>query len=233
MFFTLHKNSIISLSLIIFTVFISALTYNKYYDSNNVSVMTNTIIIDAGHGGEDGGAIGNNGTKEKDLNLQIALKLKEGLINNGFNVQMTRETDTMLSDPEEQKHKKRSDLNNRVKIARKFENGIFLSIHMNYYESSSEKGAQIFYSPNNENSEILAKSIENEFKQTVDSENKRDSKKAGSEIFIMKHINIPACLIECGFISNREEEKLLSDSAYQDKIVNAIITGVKKYLSNS
>lgn len=233
MFLTLYKNSIISIVIITSLVIISAVFCNNYYNSNSVSVMTNTIIIDAGHGGEDGGAIGRNGTKEKDLNLQIALKLKEVLIKDGFNVQLTRENDTMLSDPEEIKHKKRSDLNNRVKISRKFENAIFLSIHMNYYDSPIEKGAQIFYSANNPKSEILAKYIEEQIKNNVDSTNKRVSKKAGSEIFIMKHITLPACLIECGFISNREEEKLLSDSVYQDKLVNAIMSGVKNYLENS
>jgi len=233
MFFTINKNSVV-FYLICGFVFLGVIfSFNGYFASREVSVSTNTIIIDAGHGGEDGGAIGKNGTKEKDLNLSISLKLKNALIKNGFNVQMTRETDTMLSEPDEKKHKKRSDLNNRVKMTRKFENGIFLSIHMNYYDSPAQKGAQMFYSVNNEKSKLLAMCIEKEFKTSVDPDNKRVSKPAGNEIFIMKHIKLPACLIECGFISNREEEKLLNDAAYQDKIVNAIVTGVKKYISNS
>ena len=137
----------------------------------------------------------------------------------------------MLNDPEETKHKKRSDLNNRVKIARKFENGIFLSIHMNHYDDPQERGSQIFYSKNHEKSKLLAKAIEDEFRLSLDSNNTRISKQAGNDIFLMKHISLPACLIECGFISNREEEKLLSDEAYQNKIVEAIVKGIKNFMT--
>lgn len=232
MFFILRKGSVIFYSSIIGVFLSLIISMHLYYDSNVVSVFANTVIIDAGHGGEDGGAVGKNGTLEKNLNLEISKKLKSKLIENGFNVIMTREDDVMLSDPEEKKNKKRSDLNNRIKISREAENGIFLSIHMNYFDSPNEKGAQIFYSPNNEKSSVLAGFIEKELK-TVNTDNKRVSKPSDNRIYIMKHIKIPALIIECGFISNREEEKLLKDSNYQDKIVAAVVNGIKKYIANS
>lgn len=231
MFFTLNKYNILCVFIIAVTLVSVISVYTLIFDTKTVSVTTNTVIIDAGHGGEDGGAVGKNGTKEKDLNLQIALKLKKSLIENGFNVILTRENDNMLNDPNETKHKKRSDLNNRVKISKKFDNAIFISIHMNYFDDSTQKGAQIFYSKNNEKSQILAKAIDDELKSSVDISNKRVFKPAGNEIFIMKHITLPACLIECGFISNREEEKLLADDNYQNKIVNAITCGIKNFTS--
>ncbi len=233
MFLTFHKNAFIFVILAVIMVSGTALMFSNYFKSHEVSVFTNTIIIDPGHGGEDGGAVGKNGTKEKDLNLEVSLKLKEIMVNNGFNVQLTRENDTMLCEPEIIKNKKRADLNNRVKISRKFDNGIFLSIHMNHYENSDQKGAQVFYSVNNKNSKTLAEIIEKELKTSVDTTNKRVSKPADNNIFIMKHINIPACLIECGFISNRNEEQMLADPEYQEKLANAIATGVKKFISTS
>lgn len=233
MFLTLHKNSFLFVMMAVFIISGAIVLSCNYFEANEVSVLTNTIIIDPGHGGEDGGAVGKNGTKEKDLNLEIALKLKKIMIENGFNVQLTREKDTMLCDPEITKHKKRTDLNNRVKISRKFDNGIFLSIHMNHFEDPNQKGSQVFYSVNNKNSKMLAELIEKELKASVDAENKRVSKPAENNIFIMKHINIPACLIECGFISNRIEEKLLADPTYQEKIANAIATGVKNFIRTS
>ena len=224
------KNIILFLTLII--VFVAAVTTFNYRFSSSVSnILTNTIILDAGHGGEDGGAIGISGSKEKDINLKIVLKLKQKLNDTGFNVIMTRDKDVMLCPENQKKKKKITDLKNRVNIANDNKQGIFISIHMNHYEDRIQKGAQIFYSKNHPLSEEIAKNLQAEFKSTVDGNNKRDIKPAGSDIYILDKINAPAVLIECGFISNPTEEQLLNNESYQDKIVEAITNGIIKYKS--
>ncbi len=202
---------------------------NIYMDSIVANVTSNTIIIDPGHGGEDSGALGTMGTLEKDLNLSIALKIKEKLLNTGFNVIITRSDDKMLGTENVTKNKKRNDLKARVKIAQSYENAIFLSIHMNHFDDSNQKGAQIFYSKNNKGSKKLAELIDKNFKKTLDTSNKREIKKAGSEIYIMNKVNNPACLIECGFISNPTEEHKLKDEAYQWKITDAVINAICEF----
>ena len=231
MFIVLKKANII-LYLSIFLTFLTAIySYSAYSENAKVNTLSNTIVIDPGHGGMDGGAVGKTGTLEKDLNLSIALKLKDELLNNGFNVVMTRDTDVMLNNKNEKNNKKRSDLNNRVKIANKIENGLFISIHMNSFADESQNGAQIFYSKNNEKSKIFAQILETNLKENLDNNNKRVSKPADNNIFIMNHINIPACLIECGFISNYNDEKNLKNDDYQNKIVNCLLKSIKNYMN--
>lgn len=231
MFIVLKKANII-LYLCIFITFITAVySYSAYFENTKISTNSNTIVIDPGHGGMDGGAVGKTGTLEKDLNLSIALKLKNKLLDNGFNVILTRDTDTMLNDKNEKNNKKRSDLNNRVKIANKVDDGLFISIHMNYFGDESQNGSQIFYSKNNEKSKIFAEILETNLRENLDNSNKRVSKPADNNIFIMKHITIPACLIECGFISNYNDEKKLKNDDYQNMLVSCIINSIKKYMN--
>ena len=230
MFFVIKRVHILLTSLFIVTFVGSYYAYGAYHAKNEPFVQSNLVVIDPGHGGVDGGAVGKEGTLEKDLNLQISKKLKDRLLENGFNVVMTREEDVSLHQEGETKNKKRSDLNRRLQIIRSYENAVFLSIHMNSFTSSLEKGIQIFYSVNHPQSKVLAELLEEDFKTYVDSENRRKSKPAGSEIFLLKHAKVPACLIECGFLSNREEEQLLKNPEYQDKLVASMIESLKRYM---
>ncbi len=231
MFYVINKKSIILTFSLVFVFIMSSFIYNSYQKSMVTSVTSNVIVIDPGHGGEDGGAVGVTGIKEKDLNLKIALKLKEKLLNSGINVVMTRETDIMLCDKNQQKKRKRTDFDNRIKIAQNYNNAIFISIHMNYFEDNSQSGAQIFYSKNNPESKEIASILREELKNSLNPNNKRQIKPSGKEIYLLSNLKIPACLIECGFISNPTEEQLLMSDNYQEKIAETIKNGLLKYFS--
>lgn len=231
MFYVINKKSIILTFSLVFIFIMSSFIYNSYQKSMVTSVTSNVIVIDPGHGGEDGGAVGVTGIKEKDLNLKIALKLKEKLLNSGINVVMTRETDIMLCDKNQQKKRKRTDFDNRIKIAQNYNNAIFISIHMNYFEDNSQSGAQIFYSKNNPESKEIASILREELKNSLNPNNKRQIKPSGKEIYLLSNLKIPACLIECGFISNPTEEQLLMSDNYQEKIAETIKNGLLKYFS--
>lgn len=231
MFYVINKKSIFLVFGLVFIFVCSSFTYSLYQKSMIASVTSNVIIIDPGHGGEDGGAVGVTGIKEKDLNLKIALKLKEKLLNSGINVVMTRDTDVMLCDKNQQKKRKRTDFDNRIKIAQNYNNAIFISIHMNYFDDKSQSGAQIFYSKNNPYSKEIATVLQEELKNSLNPNNKRQIKPSGKEIYILSNLKIPACLIECGFISNPTEEQLLNSDKYQEKIAETIKNGLLKYFS--
>jgi len=231
MFYVINKKSIILTFSLMFVFIMSSFIYNSYQKSMVTSITSNVIVIDPGHGGEDGGAVGVTGIKEKDLNLKIALKLKEKLLNSGINVVMTRDTDIMLCDKNQQKKRKRTDFDNRIKIAQNYNNAIFISIHMNYFEDNSQSGAQIFYSKNNPESKEIASILREELKNSLNPNNKRQIKPSGKEIYLLSNLKIPACLIECGFISNPTEEQLLMSDKYQEKIAETIKNGLLKYFS--
>lgn len=191
------------------------------------------VIIDAGHGGEDGGTVGISGALEKDLNLAVAKLVAKELDKKAYNVIMTRDGDyaTYSENAKTLREKKVSDIHNRFNLIEQTENCIFVSIHMNYYGSESCKGAQVFYSGNNPESLELAESIQLELKNGVSNENNRLVKKSGSSIYILYHTDVPAVLIECGFLSNREEEALLRDKDYQEIIAKSITKGITNFLN--
>ena len=180
------------------------------------------IIIDAGHGGMDGGAAGKTGVLEREINLQIAKKLDEVLTLAGFKTVMIRTDENDLSSEGKTiREKKRSDLQNRINTANKYPDGIFISIHQNTFTDSRYYGAQVFY--NNDGSKEIAKKTQENLKMFLDKNNKREIKQIPSEILIMKNIKCQGILIECGFLSNEEEELLLLNSGYQLKIALAIL----------
>lgn len=189
-----------------------------YMKSMNTKLIGKTIIIDVGHGGKDSGTVYKN-IKEKDINLDIALKLKEELILNGVNVLMVRDGDFDLSEPNANRRKK-SDFDNRIKLINDSGADLYLSIHMNYLDDSRYYGAQVFYTDGNE---VLASNIQS----NLDSPLKE--KKLISSIYMYKKLKVPGVLIECGFLSNDRERSLLQDSDYQDKLVDAIIEGLLDY----
>lgn len=195
--------------------------------------ISKTILIDPGHGGFDGGAISKNGTVEKDINLSIALKLRECLKQYGFKVVMTREIDKDLCSVNcKHGHKKKEDLSNRCKFKKESNCDIFISIHQNMFPESYCKGSQIWYSRNDE-SKNIAIILQNKLKEKVDNSNSRIAKPAKDDYKVLRCDNIPSILVECGFLSNPIDEKNLKSDDYQQKIALALSEGVKDYIQNN
>lgn len=193
------------------------------------TVPTYTVIVDAGHGGRDGGASADDdGTLEKDLNLAVAKKLSALLESANVRVVMTRESDIELADPSSD-HKKRDDLNARLALAEEQENAIFVSIHMNKFPVAKYSGLQVYYSPNNTESAILADRIQAD-STMLNPDNARKTKAADDNIYLLSHLEIPAVLVECGFLSNYEEKELLKTDDYQKKLAMSIYTSIIQYL---
>ena len=190
-----------------------------------------TIVLDAGHGGEDGGAVGVNGVEEKALNLAIALHVQEELQHAGYPVVMVRDTDTAVGDTTLATiaERKRSDIQYRAQLVNETENCILVSIHQNFFEQSQYSGAQMFYSPNNTRSAALAEAIRQSVVEQLQPENTRENKQAESGIYLLNHVDVPAVIVECGFISNPEEAELLCDSTYQQKLAAAIADGILSF----
>jgi len=191
-----------------------------------------TIIIDPGHGGIDGGAVGVDEIIEKDINLALGLILRDIFAINGFAVVMTRETDISTHDEgiTGTRRQKVSDMHNRLELSQEHPNSVFLSIHQNKFADSDSRGAQVFYSPNNSESEHLAQILQQIIAENIQPDNKRQHKKAGDNLFLMTEIKTPAVLIECGFLSNPEESRLLTEYEYQARMAFAIFESVMLYL---
>ncbi len=190
------------------------------------------VIIDAGHGGIDAGAVGLNGAYEKDINLSIANKLNDILKSSGYLTVLTRTKDICLAGDEAKtvREKKTSDLHNRMKIMESYENVIFISIHQNSFYGAKARGAQVFYSPNSEESKALADLIQGSIKTGLQPENKRLTKKAGTSIYLLYQAQKPAVMVECGFLSDYEENLKLCNDEYQNQLALYIAEGIKTYL---
>lgn len=217
------------LSIAIVTVFnsIKVKALNLLYEEENKAKI---ILIDPGHGGYDGGAVSKSGTIEKDINLAIAIKLKKQLEDKGYKVYMTREEDESLNSIiKKPSSKKVEDLTNRCNKKKEVNCDMFISIHQNTFPQSKVYGAQVWYSKYEE-SKILAGKIQKCLIEMVDPSNKRIEKPALDHYRILRDgYEAPSVLVECGFLTNLEEEKKLKDEAYQEKIALAIAEGVKKY----
>ena len=224
------RKSHILLSCAVIVIFLLSIGLYNYAD-NQPAPQTNPdiLVIDAGHGGMDGGAVGNEGTLEKDINLKVAMYLKEIAEKNGKQVIMTRTEDTSLhtTDSAKIRNQKRSDLENRRQILQNNNTGIFVSIHMNKYESADVKGAQVFYA-NNDTSRNLANKIQTSLINGLADGNKRVAKPAPSNLYIFKGCNSTAVVVECGFLSCPGEEKLLATEEYQRKLAQYIYDGIYK-----
>lgn len=191
-----------------------------------------TIVIDAGHGGEDGGAVGVNGLVEKDINLAIALALAEDLKANNFDVVLVRDGDYSVGDQSLSTvaERKRSDTKRRVSLVEETGDCLLVSIHQNQFSQSQYSGAQMFYSPNNEESAQLAECIRQSVVSSLQPENTRQNKEAGEEIYLLTHCQVPAVLVECGFLSNPQEADLLGQVTYQNDMAAAIYNGIIDFL---
>ncbi len=210
---------------------------NKYIENkentkmvNAVPVSNKVIVIDAGHGNPDGGAVGNTGTIEADINLKIALKLQKVLEESGAVVILTRSDENGIYDNEEESigKKKVSDIKNRVKIGNKSSADIFVSIHLNKLEQKQYDGWQTFYKKSSDDGKKLAECIQNALNENMDKENNRIAKNIDN-VYIIKNVEIPTTIVECGFLSNYEEEEKLKKEEYQDKLAYGIYIGIMNY----
>ena len=210
---------------------------SRYEDSSLPTFRKNdaiTVVIDAGHGGEDAGAVATDGTLEKDLNLEISSLVNALCILNGINTKMTRENDMLLydyyNDLENYKgQKKVYDLKNRLKIAEEHPNALYVGIHMNKFSQSKYKGTQIYYSKNNEISEEVASDLSKRIKDYLQPKNNRQIKGADSSIYILNNIKNPAILVECGFLSNEEELNNLKNEEYRASLALLIFSSICQY----
>ncbi|MBZ2175270.1 N-acetylmuramoyl-L-alanine amidase CwlD [Schnuerera sp. xch1] len=221
---------ILSIILISITILLIALFNNRVTSAVNVIIGQKIIGIDPGHGGIDSGAVGVSGIEEDKINLKIALKLKRIIEQNGGTAVMTRENeDGLYTDKSKTlKEKKTEDLHNRKKIIESANCDVFISIHLNSFEQSMYYGAQTFYGKDKEYSYRLAHCIQNQLKNELDKNNQRVPQDT-EEVFLLNEIQAPSVLVECGFVSNPEEERLLNTDGYQGKIALAIYNGIMKY----
>ena len=185
------------------------------------------VVIDSGHGGIDPGKVGVNGAYEKDINLAIALLLKEILENNDCEVVMTRETDTGLYS-ESDKNKKTADLRKRVELMNSEKPDVIVSIHQNSFTQESSKGAQVFYQTTSEEGKKFAEIMQKELAAGLDKDNKRVAK-PNSDYYILKNSVGVAIIVECGFLSNPQEAQQLVNGDYQKKVAETVANGIINY----
>lgn len=190
------------------------------------------IIIDPGHGGEDGGAVSFTNLPESGYNLDVAIRLQDLLRLLGYETKMIRTEDiSIYTKGETLAQKKMSDLRERVRIVNETSNAILLSIHQNHFPDPDLQGAQVFYA-DTDGSEVLAKRIQTLLVSSVNPGSRRQIKKSAG-VYLMDHINCPGVLIECGFLSNPLEESKLRDPRYQKKLSAVISAAVSQFLSNT
>ena len=222
--------------LIILSVFVSVLTFALVKDKKEIvptvslPVSGKTIVIDAGHGKPDEGAQSSNGTTEAETNLKIALKLQNLLEQSGTIVILTRSDENAIYDIDAKtlKQKKISDIHNRVKIGNESSADLFVSIHLNKIPQQQYDGWQTFYKQGSEEGKKLAISIQNNLNEAIQKENNRVAKTI-ENIYIIKHVEIPITIVECGFLSNPTEEKKLLEDDYQNRLAWGIYNGIIDY----
>lgn len=201
---------------------------SKVVSASKNSAFRIKIVIDAGHGGIDGGCEGSTPEAvESTLNLLIAKELEKVLLSKGFSVFLTRENDGGLYGTEEPGFKLR-DLQKRVEIVNGISPDLFISVHLNKYISPSRRGAQVFYKIDDKNSKNLATKIQNSLNLLPESKRMYDCLKG--DYYLLNVLPFPSVIVECGFLSNPEEEKLLLTNSYRKKLANAIADGVVRYL---
>lgn len=231
----IRKDSLVLTSIFICLSIIAISLYEQQNKANNIETVTlpvsnKVIVIDAGHGIPDEGAESQNGISEAKINLNIALKVQKLLEQSGATVILTRSDENGIYDLDSKtlKQKKVSDLKNRVKIGNESSADAFVSIHLNKIPQQKYSGWQTFYKSSDENSIKLAKSIQTNLNESIQKENDRVPMKLDN-IYIMKNIEIPITVVECGFLSNVEEEKCLLDEEYQNRLAWGIYCGIMDY----
>ena len=224
------NKTIVVIILIMALVFASAGIFIAERNKDITPVMNipdnATVILDAGHGGEDGGAVADDGTMEKTLNLDIALRLRDLLELAGYRVYMTRTGDQSLC---AEKFIKKEDMANRIGFAEEHPQALFVSIHLNKFSMRQYSGAQVFYSDNHEDGFLLAKSIQESIKTNLQPDNTRQVKVGNDNSILLKSITQPAVIVEGGFLSNEAELKLLKTEQYRTKLAYCIFMGIISY----
>lgn len=234
MIIVMKKSNVILIGLI-FALLLVIYSLNMNLDtqtSTTGSHIHKTVVIDAGHGGEDPGKVSSySDLKEKDLNLKIALKVKQLLESEEYKVIMTREEDKLVYSEGTTNiySKRKQDLTRRKEIMDTSGANIVISIHMNGFPETKYYGAQTFYPPNSPESLRLATSIQKSMKEILDKDNKREPQEKKEPIVILTDLKIPTTIVECGFLSNAAEEKMLGTDEYQSKIAVAIKDGIDNY----
>lgn len=188
------------------------------------------VAIDPGHGGFDPGKVGVSGTLEKEINLAISFKVRKQLEKRGINVVMTRTTDDAICNAEDS-NKKMTDMRNRVEIINASNAAIAVSIHQNSFTDNSSKGAQVFYYSGSKEGERLAKILQNKIREKIGDNNRR-MEKANSDYYVLRKVNCPIVIVECGFLSNPVEEALLGEEDYQEKMAQGITDGILQFITD-
>ena len=186
------------------------------------------LVLDPGHGGEDGGAVGYGDMTESQINLALSLKTRDLMTLCGFDVIMTREEDVMLWDGVTEGSRKARDLKCRYQLARSYPQALFLSIHMNKFPQEQYSGLQVYYSPNHPGSAEAAGMIQTFVHRYLQPDNTRLTKPAGSNIYLLDRLTTPACIVECGFLSNRAEAERLCTEEYRSRLA-AVITAAAQW----
>ena len=251
----------IDLVLIFSVVSVSCFLYNNTSDVLGNDVKSPTVIIDAGHGGKDAGAFRGN-LLEKNVTLKVAKKVNEllknkfpdkkiGLVDEvinlsisfylteilrcyGYNVIMTRSTDEQIGDNSLTtiRQRKISDVRKRLELTKLYPDSLFVSIHQNHYSSPRYSGAQVFYSPKSSLSKLLAETVQGSLVSLIQKDNTRMIKEIGTNVYLLYNCECPAVMVECGFLSNPDESKLLATTDYQKKIAFSVACGIIKFLED-
>ncbi len=192
------------------------------------------LVLDAGHGGLDGGCSTSDGKTEKGINLNIMLSVRDLSNFFGYEIEVTRDTDKSIHDKGITgiRNQKISDMENRLKLFNKYNNAICVSIHQNTFSDPQFSGAQMFYSDKNAESEQLASIMQQKFVNNLQPNNQREIKLCGTELYLCYYCNNPAIMVECGFLSNAEEAAKLTDKSYQKKVAFTIFSGINEYVTS-
>ncbi|MBR2589847.1 MAG: N-acetylmuramoyl-L-alanine amidase [Clostridia bacterium] len=222
---------IVLVSIILFGICFVVPIYKNTESKQIVSALP-TIVIDCGHGGPDGGAVGADGTCEKDINLALGFALREILIQNGYQVVMTREKDAFICDDHSASLREQnvSDIHNRLKIAKSVPNSLFISIHMNNFSDTRYWGSQLFYGPKNKQSITMSEAIQKRLVTTVQKGNDRPLKQMDSSVYIIYNAPMPALLLECGFMSNTAELNRFKNTQYRCSFAFSVFLGINDYI---
>lgn len=222
MFFVIRLKKVLIVLIILITIL--GYTICRVVPTIALPVTNKIIVIDAGHGGFDPGAVSGNGVEEQQINLKIALKLQRLLEESGTTTFLTRVDEDSVGET------KREDMKNRKEIRDIEDSDMYISIHLNSFPQENVKGAQTFYS-NNEESKKLAELVQKKLKEVVEPSNNRVAKEL-STVYLLKNTKNPSIIVECGFLSNNEELTKLQDDTYQEKLAWAIYLGIIDYYMN-
>lgn len=225
----LKKVELFLLLLIVAGLMVLNQNLGELVTSDKIEVSRNTIVLDPGHGGEDPGKVGVNGVLEKEINLQIAMQVKEILEEKNIQVVMTRMEDEMLC-PKDADNKKREDMRKRVEMINEVNPVLAVSIHQNSYTDPEVSGAQVFYYLGSEEGKIVAERMQNALLE-VDLNNKRAAK-GNDSYYLLKKTKVPTIIVECGFLSNPSEAEKLKTKEYQESVANAIVNGIETCIGN-